>query len=164
MNPEEGELRPQLLDRLALHTELFTLKDPKERIDVMKLNLEFEKDPIGFREQFSQGQEKLKEKISQAKKILNEIVIPDDLYEAVARMCIALNVDGHRPDIVIMKTAKTLAAFHDRLTVEANDILECSYLAISHRTRNYGMDPPASEDQVREEFEKALEFVKGNAS
>lgn len=163
MNPEEGELRPQLLDRLALHTEIFTIKDPNKRIDVMKLNLEFENDPIGFRERFSGEQEKVKAKISRAKEILNDVVVPDYLYEAVARMCIALNVDGHRPDIVIIKSARTLAAFHDRLEVEPSDILDCSYLAISHRTRNYGMDPPASDDQVREEFEKALKFVKGNA-
>ena len=163
MNPEEGELRPQLLDRLALHTEIFTIKDPNQRIDVMKLNLEYENDPIGFRERFSGEQEKVKAKISRAKEILNDVVVPDYLYEAVARMCIALNVDGHRPDIVIIKSARTLAAFHDRLEVEPSDILDCSYLAISHRTRNYGMDPPAPDDQVREEFERALKFVKGNA-
>jgi magnesium chelatase subunit I len=164
MNPEEGELRPQLLDRLALHTELFTLKDPKQRVAVMKLNLEFEKDPIEFRKKFSEEQEQLKEKITKAKEILSDVVVPDYLFEAVARMCIALNVDGHRPDIVIMKSARTLAAFHNRLEVEPNDILDSSYLAISHRTRNYGMDPPASEEQVREEFERAFKFVKNNTS
>jgi Mg-chelatase subunit ChlI len=163
MNPEEGELRPQLLDRLALHTEIFTLKDPKRRVDVMKLNLEFENDPLEFRKRFSGEQDKLRDRISKAKVILNDAVIPDVLYEAVARMCIALNVDGHRPDIVIMKSARTMAAFRGRLEVEPSDVLDSSHLAISHRTRNYGMDPPASDAQVEEEFEKALKTAKSNA-
>ena len=163
MNPEEGELRPQLLDRLALHAEIFTIKDPNQRIDVMKLNLEYENDPIGFRERFSGEQEKVQAKISRAKEILNDVVVPDYLYEAVARMCIALNVDGHRPDIVIIKSARTMAAFHGRLEVEPSDVLDSSRLAISHRTRNYGMDPPASDAQVGEEFEKALKIAKSNA-
>lgn len=159
MNPEEGELRPQLLDRMALHTEISTIEDPKLRVEVMKLNLEFEDDPVGFRVGFRERQDELIAKISRAKQILPEVEIPDHLFEVVARMCIALNMDGHRPDIITMKSASTLAAFNGRVEVEPQDLLECSSLALSHRTRNLGMDPPASEGQIEGAFQDALNLV-----
>ena len=159
MNPEEGELRPQLLDRMALHTEISTIRDPALRIEVMKLNLEFEDNPIGFRERFQSRQKELMEKIPWSKDILPKVNVPDQLLEVVARMCIALTVDGHRPDITIIKAARTLAAFNGRNEVKPQDVLECAFLALSHRTRNLGMDPPASENQIEDEFKKALGLV-----
>ena len=159
MNPEEGELRPQLLDRMALHTEISTIRDPALRIEVMKLNLEFEDNPIGFRERFQSRQKELMEKIPWSKDILLKVNVPDQLLEVVARMCIALHVDGHRPDITIIKAARTLAAFNGRNEVKPQDVLECAFLALSHRTRNLGMDPPASENQIEGEFNKALGLV-----
>ncbi len=159
MNPEEGELRPQLLDRMALHTEISTIRDPALRIAVMKLNLEFEDNPIGFRERFQSRQKELMEKIPWSKDILPKVNVPDQLLEVVARMCIALHVDGHRPDITIIKAARTLAAFNGRNEVKPQDVLECAFLALSHRTRNLGMDPPASENQIENEFNKALGLV-----
>jgi len=161
MNPEEGELRPQLLDRMALHTEVSTIKDPKLRMDVMKLNIEFEEDPLRFRKQYEDQQMELMKRILKAKGLLSSVKVPEHLYEVVARMAIDLNVDGHRPDIIIMKAAKALAALNGRELVEPDDILECAYLALSHRTRNLGMDPPASEDQIKEAFEKAMVLIKG---
>ncbi len=161
MNPEEGELRPQLLDRMALHTEISTIEDPAQRVEVLKLNLEFEDDPVNFRDGFHRGQEELMDKIMHAKEILPKVGVPDYLFEVVARMCIALNVDGHRPDIITVKSAKTLAAFNGREEAEPGDTVECAFLALSHRTRNLGMDPPASEGQIKEEFRKALALVTG---
>ena len=161
MNPEEGELRPQLLDRMALHTEISTIEDPDQRVEVMRLNLEFEDDPIGFRERFQKSQTELLERITRAKEILPKVDVPHHLFEVVARMSIALNVDGHRPDIITIKSARTLAAFNGSAEVEPKDVLDCAFLALSHRTRNLGMDPPASEDQIREEFQKALDLVAG---
>jgi len=159
MNPEEGELRPQLLDRMALHTEISTIRDPALRIEVMKLNMEFEDNPIGFRERFQSRQKELMEKIPWSKDILPKVNVPDQLLEVVARMCIALHMDGHRPDITIIKAARTLAAFNGRNEVKPQDVLECAFLALSHRTRNLGMDPPASENQIENEFKKALGLV-----
>jgi magnesium chelatase subunit D len=164
MNPEEGELRPQLLDRMALHTEISTIQDPDLRIDIMKLNIEFEDDPIGFREKFRKGQEDLMEKIVGAKEILPKVDVPDHHFEVVARMCITLNVDGHRPDIIIIKSARTLASLKGRVEVEPQDVLDCAFLALSHRTRNLGMAPPASERQIEGEFKKALAVVKESVS
>jgi len=156
MNPEEGELRPQLLDRMALHTEISTIPDPKLRIDVMRRNIEFEDDPADFRERFRGEQEELMERIIRAKELMPKVASPDHLYEIVAKMCISLNMDGHRPDIIIIKTARTLAALEGRELMEDRDILDCAYLALSHRTRNLGMDPPASEEQIQEAFKEAL--------
>jgi len=159
MNPEEGELRPQLLDRMALHTEISTIRDPAPRIEVMRLNMEFEDNPIGFRERFQGRQKELMEKILLAKELLPKVSVPDHLLEVVARMCIALHVDGHRPDITMMKAARTLTAFNGRNEVDPQDVLECAILALSHRTRNLGMDPPASENQIEDQFKKALGLV-----
>jgi Mg-chelatase subunit ChlI len=156
MNPEEGELRPQLLDRLALHTEIHTIKEPVLRVEVMKLNLEFEDDALNFRERFSEKQRVLVKKILMAKELLPKVRIPDYLFEVVARMCIALNVDGHRPEIIIAKSGLTLAAFRGLNEVEPENILDGALLTLSHRTRSLGMEPPASEKLIEEEFNKAL--------
>jgi len=160
MNPEEGELRPQLLDRMALHTEISTILDPMLRVEVMKANMGFEDEPTSFRLKFREQQEALIKRIVKAKEILPKVQIPDILFEAVARMCINLQVDGHRPDIVIMKSARTLAAFNGREEATPQDVLDCAYLALSHRTRNLGMEPPAPDRQIEEEFRKGLEFSR----
>jgi Mg-chelatase subunit ChlI len=159
MNPEEGELRPQLLDRMALHSEISTILDPALRVEVMKLNMEFEDDPQAFRKNFQDKQKQLRDKISKARALLTKVRVPDQHLEVVARMCIALNVDGHRPDITIVKSARTLSAFNGTSEVSAQDILECSFLALSHRTRNLGRDPPASENQIEKEFNTAMSIV-----
>jgi Mg-chelatase subunit ChlI len=156
MNPEEGELRPQLLDRLALHTEISTIKDPALRVEVVKVNMRYEEDPEALKEDYREKQEELVERILRAKTLLKDVTVPDRLYEVVANMCINLNLDGHRPDIIIIKSARTLAAFMDRTMVEPQDILDCSLLALSHRTRNLGREPPASDRVIREAFSRAM--------
>jgi Mg-chelatase subunit ChlI len=161
MNPEEGELRPQLLDRMSLHTGIATIEDPKLRVEVMRSNIEFEDDPLGFRRRHEAEQKELMGSILNAKGLFQKVEVPDHLYDVVARMSISLKADGHRPDIVIMKSARTLAALRGRVSVETDDILECAYLALSHRTRNLGMDPPASEEQIEEAFKAALSQVRG---
>jgi len=160
MNPEEGELRPQLLDRMALHTEVFTVLDPGLRVEVMKTNIEFEDDPVGFIEKHRERQDELMMRILKAKEIFPKTHVSDQLYEAVARMCINLQADGHRPDIIIVKAARTLAAFSGRDEVVPQDILDCAFLTLSHRTRNMGVEPPATDRQIEEEFRKALELTQ----
>ena len=155
MNPEEGELRPQLLDRMPLHVEISTIHEPAQRVEVMKRNIEFEKSPDEFREKFVDEQEKLMDRIAMAKDLLSDVEVPDSLFKVVADMCISLNVDGHRPDIIIIKAASTLAAFNGRTVVEPEDILEGAYMTLSHRTRSLGMDPPASDREILEEFNSA---------
>jgi Mg-chelatase subunit ChlI len=156
MNPEEGELRPQLLDRMSLHVEVSSIFDEEQRVMIMKRNLKFENDPLGFRLTFEDEQKRLLSQILKAKKMLSSVKVASNLLEVIARMCISLRVDGHRPDIVILKTARTLAAFRGKLDVTQENILTCSYLALSHRTRSMGMESPATKPQIENAFRGAL--------
>ena len=160
MNPEEGELRPQLLDRMALHTEVFTVLDPNLRVEVMKTNIEFEDDPLVFIEKYRGQQDELMKRVLKAKETLPKTHVSDQLFESVARMCINLQADGHRPDIIIIKSARTLAAFNGKGEVTSQEVLDSAFLTLSHRTRNMGVEPPASDRQIEEEFKKALELVQ----
>jgi len=157
MNPEEGELRPQLLDRLALHVQVETIYDKEMRIEIMKRNLEFEENPLEFISKYREEQEKLRRKIILARELLPKVRVPLNLLEVIARMCIALYVDGHRPDIIMLKASKTLAALEGRTEVKPEDILSCAYLTLSHRTRRGGLEEPATPKQIQEIFYKSLE-------
>ena len=99
-------------------------------------------------------------RILKAKEILPKVRVPDHLFEVVARMCISLQVDGHRPDIIIAKSARTLAAYNGRDEVTPQNMLDCAFLTLSHRTRNLGVEPPASDQQIEEGFKKALDLVQ----
>ena len=133
MNPEEGELRPQILDRFALHVRASSIWDLKQRMEIVKRNIAFEKDPVGFRERFKQTQEQLKHRISSARHRLNRVTIPNDLFECVANTCSELEVEGCRPDIATIKAARALAAFKGKNVVESEDVLDVYELTISHR-------------------------------
>ncbi|UCH03277.1 MAG: ATP-binding protein [Candidatus Bathyarchaeota archaeon] len=160
MNPEEGELRPQLLDRMALHVEVSSIFDRDQRIEIMERNIEFEKNPIDFRTRFQTEQVETIGRILKAKKILPSIKVPHYLLDTIARMCINLRVDGHRPDIVIVKSSETFAAYNARVEVAPQDVLTCSYLVLSHRTRSIGMEEPATMKQIEESFITALNEAK----
>jgi len=160
MNPEEGELRPQLLDRMSLHVEVLSIFDEKSRIEIMKRNIEFEEDPLSFRKSFQNEQQEILNRILRAKQVLPNVKMPDYLFEAVARMNISLRVDGHRPDIIIVKSSKTMAAFNGLLETTPDEVLSCSFLALSHRTRNLGIELPATPRQIEEEFNNSLKVVQ----
>ncbi|KPV62260.1 MAG: hypothetical protein AOA65_1957 [Candidatus Bathyarchaeota archaeon BA1] len=157
MNPEEGELRPQILDRLALHIAVTGIFEKEARVEIIKKNLEFDEDPLGFRKLYEKQQRELRERIVMAQEALNRVVIPEAILDAVARACISLTVDGHRPDIIILRAAKTLAAFEGREEVTPEDILKVAEMALSHRTRRGGFDEPASPGEIRRVFNEAIE-------
>jgi len=156
MNPEEGELRPQLLDRLALHVQVENIYDKDLRIEIMRRNLEYEENPEAFRKKFEPQQEELRMRIINARNLLPKVKVPDKLLEVVSRLCIKLRVDGHRPDITIIKTAKTLAAFEGVLEVNLNHIKTCARLTLSHRTRRGGLEEPATPQQIEDALNEAL--------
>jgi magnesium chelatase subunit D len=149
MNPEEGQLRPQLLDRFPLSITVERIASVEERMDVVRRNLEFEADPEAFLEKYEPVQEELKGRIAQARKMLTKVVMPEKLLEAVCRTCLDLKVDGLRPDIVISKAASTLAAFESGEQVSLEDVLVASELALSHRTREGGFIEPATPEEIR---------------
>jgi Mg-chelatase subunit ChlI len=156
MNPEEGELRPQLMDRFALHVTVAEVLDERARVQIITNNLAFGEDPVGFTKSCENEQEGLKRKVIDARKLLKEVVVPEALLEVVARACIRLKIDGHRPDIVIVNSAKTLAALEGRKEVSVSDILGVAKMAIGFRTRREGFEEPATADEIMDTFEAVL--------
>ncbi len=150
MNPEEGQLRPQLLDRFPLSAEAAKVDDVKDRVEIVKRNMEFEDDPQAFVKKYQTDQDQLKGKIQQARKILPSVGVPEKLVEVICAVCLELKVDGIRPDIVITKAAKTLAAFEGQSIVTSDHVLKASQLALSHRTREGGFLEPATPEEIRE--------------
>jgi magnesium chelatase subunit D len=164
MNPEEGQLRPQLLDRLPLSVDVQRISYTNDRIEVVKRNIEFESDPKSFIEKFRSQEEELKNRIFQARQLLEKVHIDDELIQAICEACLELKVDGMRPDIVITKTAKTIAAFQNKIEVTPDYILAAAALALNHRTRENGFLEPATPDEIRESFEKKLQEAKRSES
>ncbi len=154
MNPEEGELRPQLLDRFPISVASTSVKDEELRAEIVKRNLEFEADPEGFRAKYEPLQEDLRRRIVEARNILSKVLIPDSIVRLTVRLCITLDVDGHRPDIVILKTAKTLAAFENKPIVDASHVRRAALLALMHRTRSGGFKEPASREEILKTFDQ----------
>ncbi|MHA1588786.1 MAG: ATP-binding protein [Candidatus Thorarchaeota archaeon] len=160
MNPEEGELRPQLLDRFSLHVAVNSNFTIEQRMDLVRRNLSFETDPERFLDEWSEEQASLRERIVQAKKILKEVVLPESNLRAIAMACDALEVDGVRPDIIISKTAITRAALEGRKEVTLDDMKIASQLTLSHRTRRGGLlDPPSSTD-IDQAITKAVSITQ----
>jgi len=160
MNPEEGELRPQLLDRFPLSLGVERITSIENRMEVVKRNIEFEADPEKFNEKYQPLQEELRSRIAQARDVLPKVEMPEKLLEVVCKACLELKVDGMRPDIVISKAAKTLAAFENRIVVALNDVLVASELALSHRTREGGFVEPATPEEIRQIFMGKAKEIK----
>jgi magnesium chelatase subunit D len=159
MNPEEGELRPQLLDRLPLAVTLETISDPEQRVMIVKRNLAAAGDPEALRRRFADEEADLARRILAARRGLPSIGIREAHLLGVARACVALGVDGHRPEIVITKTALALAAFSGRKLVARSDLMAASPLALGHRTRGGGFEPPATPEEIGAALDEALADV-----
>jgi Mg-chelatase subunit ChlI/Mg-chelatase subunit ChlD len=160
MNPEEGELRPQLLDRFPLSVGVERIFSVKNRMEIVKRNIEFERNPEEFCEKHRETQQELRNRVIRAGKILPNVKMPEKLLEAVCKTCIDLKVDGMRPDIVISKAACTLAAFEDRAVVTTEDVLVASELALSHRTREGGFLEPATSEEIKKILMASIKEVK----
>ncbi len=160
MNPEEGELRPQLLDRFPLHVAVGSNHSIEERMQLVRRNLAFEEDPDKFRENWKVPQSELQDRIIKAKDLLKDVVLPDANLRAIAMACDALEVDGVRPDIIISKAAITNAALEGRTQVTLDDMKLASQLVLSHRTRRGGLLDPPSPDDVDQAVTKAAEVAQ----
>jgi len=143
MNPEEGEIRPQLLDRFGLQASVESIDDVEKRVEIVKQVGSFERDSGEFRKIFIGKQKGLRERIVQAKQIVDEVEISDDLLKITADTCIKLGVRTHRAEIVIDRTAKTIAALDGRREVTFEDIKEAMELALPHRMRRKPFEPPS---------------------
>ncbi|WP_303868612.1 ATP-binding protein [Acetobacterium wieringae] len=140
MNPEEGDLRPQLLDRFGLVVDVFGESDISQRVDVIKRRLDFEKASEAFHQEFNQQQVELSDTIQKAIDFLPTVTFDDQLLETIAKISTSLGVDGHRADIVMMKTAMTIAAYRGRNEVTKDDVKEAAGFVLPHRMRKRPFD------------------------
>lgn len=140
MNPEEGELRPQLLDRFGLCVTIEGLRDAAERVEVIKRRSAYEADPAGFAARWSAESGRLASDIVAASQRYSEVVADDEILHAIAIRSLEAGVDGHRSDIIMLKAAKTIASMHGRNSVMTSDIDEAAELALPHRVRRRPFD------------------------
>jgi magnesium chelatase subunit D len=151
MNPEEGELRPQLLDRFGLTVQVTASQDPAERAEVVRRRLAFEADPAGFITRFGEDTAALAGQVAAARDRLPGVDLPDAALRQICAVCGAFGVDGMRADLVTARTAIALAAWHGRDVVTEEDIRTAARLALPHRRRRDPFDAPGLDEQALDE-------------
>ncbi|HDN79562.1 MAG TPA: putative cobaltochelatase [Chloroflexi bacterium] len=166
MNPEEGELRPQLLDRFALCVEIKGITDPHQRVEIVKRTVEFEKDPQGFRKKWEPYERQLSQAIAKARELLPSVSYTENDLYTIAKLTSAFRVDGHRADIVILKTAIAYAAFKGRRAITEEDIMTAAELALPHRLKKHPfqegeINPEELETTLRELSQESVEVQVG---
>lgn len=147
MNPEEGELRPQLLDRFGLTVEVRASRDADERAEVVRRRLSYEADQAGFAARWVADDEGLAARIVAAQAQLPRVALGDDALRQITRVCAAFEVDGMRADLVTARTAIALAAWAGRDEVDADDVRQAALLALPHRRRRNPFDAPGMDEQ-----------------
>ena len=152
MNPEEGELRPQLLDRFGLTVEVAAPRDPAQRAEVVRRRLLFDADPQAFRTQYANAEERLRIRIQQAQSILARVRLTGAVLLKIAEVCLAAGVDGMRAEIVMARAGAAHAAWHDREEVNVEDLRAAARLALPHRRRRNPFDAPGLDDDELDEL------------
>ncbi|MGK7909596.1 MAG: magnesium chelatase ATPase subunit I [Synechococcus sp.] len=151
-NPEEGELRPQLLDRFGMHAEIRTVRQPDLRVQIVEQRTQFDSDPEGFLVEYSVKQEETQRQLQAARELLPSVTISHDLRLKISEVCAELDVDGLRGDIVTNRAAKALAALEGRTEVELNDIRRVIVLCLRHRLRKDPLESIDSGYKVQKVF------------
>jgi magnesium chelatase subunit I len=155
-NPEEGELRPQLLDRFGMHAEIHTVKEPVLRVQIVEQRSEFDQNPPIFLEKYQPQQEALQQKIVNAQKLLPEVKLDYDLRVKISEVCSELDVDGLRGDIVTNRAAKALAAYEGRTEATVDDIRRVITLSLRHRLRKDPLESIDSGYKVEKAFARVF--------
>ena len=155
-NPEEGELRPQLLDRFGMHAEIRTVRDAETRLRVVEERSNFDQNPEDCLEANQDAINALKEKIKKAQELLPKISIDYEKRVKISQVCGTLNVDGLRGDIVTNRAAKAFAAYNDRTEVTVEDIEKVITLCLRHRLRKDPLESIDSGDKVQTTFEEVF--------
>lgn len=155
MNPEEGELRPQLLDRFGLTVEVAASREPDQRVEVVRRRLAYDDDPAGFAARWMDEESAVRQRIVAARELLPSVRLGDGALRQIAATCAAFEVDGMRADIVMARTATALAAWAGRTDVLAEDVRQAALLALPHRRRRNPFDAPGlDEDKLDETLEE----------
>ncbi len=156
MNPEEGELRPQLLDRFGLTVDVHASRDVDVRMQVIRQRLAYEADPDAFAERYADADAELAGRIGAARALVDDVALPDSELRRIAALCAAFDVDGMRADLVVARTAVAHAAWRGATTVEEQDIRVAAELALPHRRRRDPFDDPGIDrDQLDEALARA---------
>lgn len=149
MNPEEGDLRPQLLDRFGLCVSVTSLRDKKQRVEILKRKLLFDADPEAFHAAWAANQEMLAAMIIAARESVGAIPVDDAVLDKIVTITSALSLDGHRADIVMMKAARAMAAYRGLSAIGSEEIRDASWLALRHRLKRLPFeDAGAERDKV----------------
>jgi len=157
-NPEEGELRPQLLDRFGMHAEIRTVKDPVLRVKVVEERTSFDQTPTLWIENYEVEQQKLRNKIIEAQKLLPSVDLEYNLRIRISEVCSRLDVDGLRGDIVTNRAAKAYAAYNGRNKVSVDDISKIITLCLRHRLRKDPLESIDTGDKVNKIFKQVFEI------
>jgi magnesium chelatase subunit D len=160
MNPEEGELRPQLLDRFGLTVDVTASRDVDVRVEVIRARMDFEADPEGFVRRYADADAELSRRIAAARAIVDSVVLPDSELRRIAALCAAFDVDGMRADLVVARTAVAHAAWRGAGTVAEEDVRVAAELALPHRRRrdpfdDPGLDPERLDEAMQQAGEQA---------
>nr|YP_009315482.1 Mg chelatase subunit e [Liagora brachyclada]SCW24140.1 Mg chelatase subunit e [Liagora brachyclada] len=156
-NPEEGELRPQLLDRFGMHAEIRTVKDPALRVKIVEQRSNFDQDPNACITEYQDQQDTLKSQIAHARELLDDVVLDVTLRMKISQVCGQLDVDGLRGDIVTNRAAKAFAAYNARTNVIVDDIMQVIVLCLRHRLRKDPLETIDSGTRVMQSVKEVFE-------
>ena len=159
-NPEEGELRPQLLDRFGLHAEIRTIRDPNLRVKIVEERISFDQSPQLWFDKYEQEQINIQNRIIKAQNSLKQVTISKEFQLKISQICSELEIEGLRGDIVSTRAAKALAAFENRTVVEVEDIHRTIILCLRHRLRRDPMESINSGDKIEATFQKLFSATK----
>ncbi|OHX65862.1 AAA family ATPase [Flammeovirga pacifica] len=157
MNPEEGELRPQLKDRFGLSVHIKTINDVEDRVQVIKRRLRFDESPKEFYAQYQEEEIQLYNKVQYAIGELNQIQLSDEVFTYCSQLAIDEGVEGLRADILLFKTARAYAAYHDLKIVTVKEVKAIQHLVLSHRSNKSNQTPPPPDQQQKEKEKKQQE-------
>lgn len=154
-NPEEGELRPQLLDRFGLHVQIRTEADMERRVGIVELRDAYDRAPEEFSVRFADEQKQLANKIVRARRNIHKTKIARSLLTKAARLCVDLGIEGHRGELTLVRAARTLAAFEGRSKVIEDDLRRVAAMALRHRLPRNAFEDSGATDRIQEEFDRA---------
>ena len=161
MNPEEGDLRPQLLDRFGICVDVTGSADLGERVEVAQRRIAFEADPHTFVKRWEPEEAHLAGNIQEARQILNRVEVPPRLWEMAARLSLSYGVEGHRSDLTMIKAAQALCAFQGRLKVSPPDLIRAAELSLVHRLKNQELLSPTLDPRTLQQAIEEMEEKEG---
>lgn len=161
-NPEEGDLRPQLLDRFGLYTEIKTITHLDLRVEIVERRESFERDPEAFHKEFASEQSRIRRRLVRAKSSCSEVKIERELLRGIAEICLSLEVDGHRGELTITRAARALAAFEGRARTNIEDVRRVAVMSLRHRLRKDPLERVDSGLRIEQALERVFpKTIKG---